>query len=236
MEDPVYFLGIFAVICVVVVLMMSLLFNVIGAYRMFGVRRKEIVEKEPHDFLQLKELTQKLAMVENERNFSVRLYSERYDNLVSLIPGVVYRLDIEGHFEWISDQIELFGWHPPKLIGEHFSRILHPADVEKVSRYLVLPHYLGKITGEEGSPKLFDERRTAKRGTRDLLVRIITPTWSEGASLKQAVVASYGEISASGLFDAPTRTDMKQFVGTIGVIQDMTELINLRQQIKATAK
>ena len=39
---------------------------------------------------------------------------------------------------------------------------IHPDDLELCSCDLVLPRYQGMVTGDEDSPKLFDERRTSR--------------------------------------------------------------------------
>ena len=86
--------------------------------------------------------------------------------LLQTIPEVLYRLDLEGNFGFISQEVLKWGYFREDLIGKHFSDIIHPEDVDRVSRDKVLPIYAGKVTGQKGAPGLFDERRGGKRGTK----------------------------------------------------------------------
>ena len=96
----------------------------------------------------------------------------QYLNLLQAIPDIVYMLDAEGRFVYINDAIRILGYEPSDLIGKHFSRIIHPDDVPRVSRVEALRPLQGVATGDENAPKLFDERRSGKRMTRNLELRL----------------------------------------------------------------
>ena len=86
---------------------------------------------------------------------------QTYECLLGTLPGLVYTLDQRGVFTSISTTVEsTFGFSGAELIGCHFGALLHPEDVQSISRDFILPRFAGVPTGNDRSPKLFDERRT----------------------------------------------------------------------------
>jgi PAS domain S-box-containing protein len=154
---------------------------------------------------------------------------QRYKTLVEIIPDIVYRLDIYGKITFINNYIKMLGYQPEDLVGKHFSCILHPDDVEKVSRVVVLEKIKGRVTGEEGAPKLFDERRGGPRMTRGLEVRLIPKNWKpeqNGKNLLIGSLISVGEVCATGVYghhDPAKKTGEKKYLGTVGIIRDITQ-------------
>lgn len=135
------------------------------------------------------------------------------------LPDVVYRLDPEGRFVFLNESIRDFGYTPEELQGKHFSEIFFHEDIEQISRELVLPSLEGKTTGASLQPKLFDERRTGQRRTRLLEVRLKTKS-GEAHMVCPEVIA---EVSACGLFDDSIAELKHKFLGTIGILRDVTE-------------
>ncbi len=146
---------------------------------------------------------------------------ERFSVLVQMIPDIVYRLDQEGRFTFINDAIRQLGLQPEELIGKHFSEIILPADVALVSRKQVLPRYRGKETGPDGAPKLFDERRTGARVTKNLEIRLVLKGQSV---LKPAVMEAFGkavvivEVNSSGMYEVIPETKDKDLSGSMGSV------------------
>lgn len=159
---------------------------------------------------------------------------ERFKSLVITIPDIVYRIDTEGDFTFINDAIKKLGHEPAKLLGSHFSEIIPPADVETVGRLKVLPKYKGKVTGDNNAPKLFDERRTGKRKTTGLEIRII----SKAGRLDPAFIQKIGkevvvvEINSAGLYGVSANSKMKVFFGTVGVIRDISVHKELEEDLR----
>jgi PAS domain S-box-containing protein len=139
------------------------------------------------------------------------------------IPDVIYKIDPEGHLLYINSSVENLGYSPEELIGKHFSTIIHPDDVAYVSRSTVLPKYEGKVTGEKNSPKLFDERRTGKRATRNLPIRLVPKNWKkqEGFQNTGSSKSVCAEVMASGQYDREVSKKDKTFLGTVGTIRDI---------------
>ena len=157
---------------------------------------------------------------------------ERFRTLVATIPDIVYRIDGDGRFTYLNDAVMDLGYELEDLIGSHFSMIIHPDDIDNVSRTSVLPNYRGLAARQDESPKLFDERRTGQRITKGLEVRLVPKKGGQGVP---AVIHSsdedviVGEINSSGLYMKDQNNGKKNlFLGSVGVIRD----INERKQVE----
>ncbi|MFC1816346.1 PAS domain S-box protein [Thermodesulfobacteriota bacterium] len=172
-------------------------------------------------FLDLQRAQKELA----RRVLELSASEERYRTLVMTIPDIVYRIDTEGRFTFLNDAVRSLGYSPEELIGLSFAEIVIPADVENVSRRFVLPRFAGKRTGDEGAPKLFDERRTGSRQTLTMEVRLVS------RRAERAVPAELhsggrpvltAEVNSSGLYGS-IEGRPSTFLGTVGIIRDITE-------------
>ncbi|MBN1655158.1 MAG: response regulator [Deltaproteobacteria bacterium] len=150
---------------------------------------------------------------------------EKHRTLLEVLPEIVYKISPEGHFIFINNPVEKLGYRPEEIIGQHFSIIVHPDDLQNVSRMFVLPKLKGQDTRSEGAPKLVDERRSGDRMTRDLVLRLIPKGWdrSKESNCVIGLLTSYGEITATGYYLTDKRTREKRFNGTVGIIKDITE-------------
>lgn len=149
--------------------------------------------------------------------------SKRYEDLVEALPDIVYELDVNGNFTFVNQAVKILGYTPAELMGKHFGTILFEEDVPHVSRDQVLPLYLKNRTGARNAPKLFDERRGVDRKTENLELRIKrkTSNVSQGKEVIASVI-SYGEIAAAGTYRTLGNVKEKVFVGTVGIIRDIT--------------
>lgn len=148
---------------------------------------------------------------------------KQYADMLDIIPDIVYKIDSDGHFVYLNDTIKYMGYSPEELIGKHFSTIIHPDDIASVSRSTVLKKYKGSITGDKNAPKLFDERRTEKRGTKYLIIRLIKKGWEREEDSKNAENSKtvYVEIMTSGQYDKEVIRKDKAFLGTVGTMRDI---------------
>jgi PAS domain S-box-containing protein len=151
------------------------------------------------------------------QNAQIQMTEHQYMNLVQAIPDIVYTLDSEGRFLYLNDAVGELGFEPHALIGKHFSEIVHPDDVPQVSRSIVLPSLAGTRTGDELAPKLFDERRSGKRMTKNLEIRLRKA--SDGGAYARTSINCYGEVNCSG-FRLPEYEGAG--LGTMGIIRDVT--------------
>jgi PAS domain S-box-containing protein len=148
---------------------------------------------------------------------------EHYRALVDTIPDIIYRVDPQGRFTFVSGSVRNLGYTPEELIGQDFRIIIHPDDAEFVTRTLVLPRYAGKKTGDEAAPRLFDERRRGERCTRNLQMRLVPKPGREaaGPDARAFSLSEVVEVSSVGLWrngDQPLK-----FLGTVGVLRDVSE-------------
>ncbi|OGD29852.1 MAG: hypothetical protein A2Y56_12940 [Candidatus Aminicenantes bacterium RBG_13_63_10] len=147
------------------------------------------------------------------------LVLDQYKTLLQTIPDIIYELDARGQFTFLSDSVGQLGYVPHQLLGKHFSTIVHPEDLDNVSSAVVLARYKGKgAPGEGGGPKLFDERRTGNRMTKNLNVRLLlkTPPPDGPAFI-------FAEVHSSGKWSVDAPSGDRIFSGSIGIIRDMTE-------------
>jgi PAS domain S-box-containing protein len=151
------------------------------------------------------------------QNAHLQMSEHQYMNLLQAIPDIVYIIDGKGRFVYVNDAVRSIGYEPSKLIGKHFSQIVHADDVSRVSRADALLPLQGKTTGEEGAPKLFDERRSGQRMTRNLELRLRPGDLVDDYHV--GYVTSYGEVSCSG-YALPEFQGVEQ--GTVGIIRDVT--------------
>ena len=151
---------------------------------------------------------------------------ERFKSLVLTIPDIVYRIDRKGFFIFVNDAVKKLGHEPAELVGKHFSEIILPAEVESVSRAIILPKYADKTTGDKNAPKLFDERRAGERKTTDLEIKLVLKDRKE---LKPGLLLTMGEdvviveVNSSGMWEINPYAKKKELIGTVGVIRDITQ-------------
>ena len=148
---------------------------------------------------------------------------KRYSTILQAVPDIIYKIDNDGYFTFLNSSISDVGYKPEELIEKHFSEILHPEDVELFSRSVVLPKYANRVTDIEKSPKLFDERRTGKRITRDLEIRLVQKKQevvkSDISGTASSKIAYYYKVTATGDYDTDVNINDEKFSGTVGVIR-----------------
>lgn len=139
----------------------------------------------------LSELIVMLRAVLEKRDLRLQrdLTQSRYLRLMELLPELVYELDAEGRFVFVSQNVvSMLAYGPDELIGIHYSTLLLPDDRELAAFR-------------------FNERRTGARATTRLALRLLRkPT---GETLPRIVPV---EVSAKGLYDG-----RDHLIGTIGI-------------------
>jgi putative nucleotidyltransferase with HDIG domain len=89
-----------------------------------------------------------------------------------------------------------------------------------------LPKFKGKDTGNKVAPKLFDERRTGKRETTGLCIRLIPNQQNSekkdaGETIGSVII--FGDVNSRGHYETDTDKKGIKFLGTLGIIRDITE-------------
>ncbi len=171
---------------------------------------------------ELRDLNEQLE----ERIYELRVSENRFRSLVRTIPDIVYRIDPQGRFTFINEAIQRLGYMPEELMGVHFSKIILPAEVKRVDRRTVLKQYKGKKTGHGKAPKLFNEKRTGIRKTEGLEVCLVPrhkgslePGYIEPLTSEYLIM----EVNSSGMWEVNPSAKTKDFMGTVGVIRDISE-------------
>lgn len=174
------------------------------------------------------QVTQELQKARNENT----LLQERLDRIAEITAAIIYILDVDGHFTFINRAVDdILHYAPDELIGKHFSTIMSQEEYERVSRMLVLPRFKGKTVGSDKSPKLFDERRTGERRTRNLEVQLLT---KERDGVRILVGDVTGIVAVEGAYD-PRKIDghanmLTGFLGSQGVIFDITKYKKVQKE------
>lgn len=160
---------------------------------------------------------------------------EKFRVLVHMIPDIVYRIDKNGLFTFINNAVSQLGYTPCELIGKHFSTIMNAEDVKNVSRSERMKTYRGSETGSERQPKLFDERRTGDRTTKELEINLIAKEKNVRFSGILANIENNNivvEVNSSGMYETDETARDSKFVGTVGIIRDITR----RKKVEAEAE
>ena len=134
---------------------------------------------------------------------------ERYRNLVQNSPDIIYTLDAQGKFTFVSSAADkLLGYNSGQLIGKHYSTIIHEDDLEKA----------------EG---IFNDRRTGDRSTSGIELRLKVAEDHAGmCEFKDLIV----ELKCSGLYEYTKDGNNGEYLGTYGVARD----ISRRKHLEAT--
>jgi PAS domain S-box-containing protein len=102
---------------------------------------------------------------------------DRYRLLIENMMDLIYELDEDGRFSFVSLAItDILGYSPREAIGRHYSEFVHPDDLPTLGRR-------------------FHERRTGNRAARCAEIRLLT---------KSGAVRLF-EVSASGVYDLRRR-------------------------------
>lgn len=139
----------------------------------------------------------------------------RYRSLVELAPAVCYRLDPRGRITFISSGVAAFGYEPDELLGRFLGDLVHPDDLATLGRGLI-------------------ERRTGERVTRQRDIRLRRKSADASHSNGNYVDV---QISAQGLWDIEDEAsdqEGKRFLGTQGMIHDITERKRSEQELRAS--
>lgn len=170
---------------------------------------------------QLRIMNEKLT----ERTQELEASENRFRSLVQTVPDIIYRIDEQGHFIFVNHSIRKLGYEPDELAGKHFSILIEPNDVEKISREKVLPRLRGKASEGGQTPKLFDEKRTGNRRTSGLEVCLRpNPLKNPKASATTFLGELHCfEVNSAGMYQINHPFQQEHFVGTVGVIRDITE-------------
>jgi PAS domain S-box-containing protein len=163
-------------------------------------------------------LDHKRLVSENEViNAKLMRTEECYRYLVKNSPDIIYMLDGQGNFKFISNVAEkLLGFQIERLIGEHYTTLIHDDDLEKAKWS-------------------FNERRTGDRSASKMELRL--KVCDENGQFKESKAGHMTiELKSNGIYDEPIKKEDKNFIGTHGVIRDIDDRKQLESQLKQAHK
>lgn len=142
----------------------------------------------------------------------LRTSENNLNSIIKSVPDIIFRLDSNGRITFISPAITKYTDSPDKLIGQPIFDLVAPDDLDK-ARYRL------------------NEKRTGERATKGLEIRLLLPHHQDGS----VEDIGYFSVSAEGLYrgDAPSTSS---FVGTQGIIRDITEQKKLEERLLRAQK
>jgi two-component system cell cycle sensor histidine kinase/response regulator CckA len=158
-------------------------------------------------------LNQKALKRERDKiNHKLYHSEERYRYLVQNSPDIIYTLDADGNFTFLSEALEhLLGFTVNELIGKHYTTVVCEEDRGKAQWF-------------------FDERRSRDRATSGIELRL--KTGGDGQHNDSARRYLTVELKSMGIYEASARDGERQHVGTHGVIRDISERQRLHAQLQ----
>ncbi|WP_321530122.1 EAL domain-containing protein [uncultured Desulfuromonas sp.] len=122
--------------------------------------------------------------------------------IVNSSPDIIYMLDQEGRFSFVNKRVaSLLGYNDKKLIGQHYSSIVYDDDVEKAQF-------------------VFNERRAGDRASHAVELRLLNRHNKEIRFVEARSLSV--ELTSMGVYRSG-RGENEEFIGTYGVIRDITE-------------
>ncbi|HEX2054926.1 MAG TPA: PAS domain S-box protein, partial [Nitrospiraceae bacterium] len=119
---------------------------------------------------------------------------QRHLRLLESVSDLVYELDHEGRFVYVSPTVtSLLGYAPEELAGRHFSFLLPPAQ-ERIAQYHM------------------NERRAGARSAHQLELYVLRKS-SEKKKDRMALM----QLTAKGLYD-----ERHRYLGTVGLLRDLS--------------
>ncbi|MBF0266571.1 MAG: response regulator [Gammaproteobacteria bacterium] len=202
----------------------------LSAYKSAMVQNSLLLKKE----LELEQINKKLSVSLEQLSAS----EERFRGLVQTIPDIIYKVDNTGCFTFLNDSVQRLGYHQSELIGRHFSELIYSEDVDRVSSDTVIANIRNQ-TSETNipiePPKLFDERRSIDRMTVGLEVRLKRKTGESAGEAEIKAISTqlvHVEVNSIGMYGDQSQNE-RRYVGTVGVIRDISDRIASKEALKS---
>jgi two-component system cell cycle sensor histidine kinase/response regulator CckA len=141
----------------------------------------------------------------------------RYRYLVQNSPDIIYTLDSDSRFTFVSDSVErILGIHENQLIGKHYTYLIYDEDMEKAKW-------------------AFNERRTGDRATSQAELRLKSFKGQFPAVINDVNHVTV-ELKCIGMYARDTSGKTLTFLGTHGVARDISDRKRLEKQLYQAGK
>ena len=161
---------------------------------------------EPEElFKTIENALAKRRLEQENETFQLKLeQSEKwYRYLVDNSPDIIYTLDQNGCFRFLSNRVEtLLGYEKDELIGEHYTAIVFDEDIDR-ARFI------------------FNERRTGLRASADVELRLKCKNSGDVIHFENRFITI--ELNAMGMYVESRPETSAKFVGTYGVAKDISD-------------
>jgi two-component system, cell cycle sensor histidine kinase and response regulator CckA len=163
-------------------------------------------------------LTQKRLKSEKDViNGKLEVSEDRYRYLVQNSPDIIYTLDRNGNFTFVSDAADrILGFQNEHLIGNHYTSVIYDDDLER-------------------SKWLFNERRTGARATSGVELRLKCMKKIEETESREKKPVTV-ELKCTGMYDKSPTDGPRRYLGTHGVARDITRRKRLEAQLQQAQK
>lgn len=142
----------------------------------------------------------------------LRLSEEKYRYLVQNCPDIIYTLDPDGNFTFISEAVEpLLGFKSDELVGSHYTTIVFEEDQDNAYRF-------------------FDERRSRDRSCSGVELRLKSIKHAPGGPRKDKYTTV--ELRSMGVYERSESDGKKHHIGTHGIIRDISDRKRLQIQLQ----
>ncbi|MFC1823460.1 response regulator [Thermodesulfobacteriota bacterium] len=156
---------------------------------------------------------QRLTFENRLINGKLALSEQRYRYLVDNSPDIIYTLDDQGNFTFLSDAVvQLLGFESNRLLGKHYSGIIHDKDLERAKWF-------------------FSERRTGGRAASGIELRLKVNETDEQFKHCEVRHLTF-ELKSTGMYDKSPKEKDKKYLGTHGVVRDISGRKKLENQLQ----
>ncbi|MDH5561280.1 MAG: response regulator [Deltaproteobacteria bacterium] len=178
--------------------------------------------KQNEELFKVYEETSQLGDQLIKRGLELQKSEKSLSTLMRTVPDIIYHTDEKGCITFLNHAIEKLGYQEEELLGKHFNQIAvmdwKPEDKPD------------SMSGEnKKEDDLYDEllypKKNSSRGKGFFEVKL----WGNPASHAKEFILS--EISSTGLFDTDNNKKQEKFIGTVGVIRDVTQRKKVEEEL-----
>ncbi|MFY4729471.1 PilZ domain-containing protein [Nitrospira sp. BLG_2] len=160
-------------------------------------------KKSPAFFTELV-LYAKDAFEKQDDRIMFEQLQDRHGRLIETLTDVLYELDSEGRFAYLSPSVvKMLGYSPEELVGAPYSTVIAPDQLDRARHR-------------------FDDRRTGERASRSVEIELVPKALPHRLEVSRIKA----EISAHGLYNSQRR-----HLGTFGLLRDVSTRRNQEETI-----